>query len=39
MIYNNLDRKKYIQLARWVNIHPYFRRYSFNQFLEKRRNE
>ena len=33
MIYNNLNRKKYLQLARWVNIHPYFRRYSFKKFL------
>lgn len=33
MIYNNLNRKKYLSLARWVNIHSYFRRYSFNQFL------
>lgn len=36
MIYNNLNREKYIKLARWVNIHPYFRNYSFSEFLKIR---
>lgn len=36
MIYNNLNRKKYVSLARWVNIHPYFRELTFKEFLERK---
>jgi len=36
MIYNNINRKKYLPLARWVNIHPYFRKYTFKEFLDKK---
>ena len=37
-IFNNKNRNKYIKLSRWVNIHPYFRRYTFNEFLEYQKN-